>query len=186
MAGKQREVTMQAQEIKFIPLAIKTIVVHTVTYFVMGLLASTLLSYGSWFARSDLSSFMRQIDDPLVMAGPLFQPIRGLLFAVVFYLLRDVLFGRKNGWLVMWVLLVFVGILSTFGPSPGSVEGMIYTVLPFLDHFKGWPEVMVQALLFSLILTYWIRHPEKRWLTWLLAAAFVIVLLLPIMGLLFA
>jgi hypothetical protein len=186
MTGKQREFTMEAQEIKFIPLAIKTIVVHTVTYFVMGLLASTLLSYGSWYATSDLSSFMRQIDDPLVMAGPLFQPIRGLLFAVVFYLLRDVLFSRKNGWLVMWALLVFVGILSTFGPSPGSVEGMIYTVLPFWDHLKGWPEVMVQALLFSLILTYWVRHPEERWLTWLLAAAFVIVLILPLMGLLFA
>jgi len=176
---------MEAQEIKFIPLAAKTIVVHTVTYFVMGLLASTLLNYGSWYAESYLSGFMRQIDDPMVMAGPLFQPIRGLLFAVVFYLLRDVLFGRKNGWLIMWVILVFVGILSTFGPSPGSVEGMIYTIVPFLDHFKGWPEVMIQALLFALILTYWVEYPQKRWLTWLLVAAFVIVLLLPTMGLLF-
>ncbi len=177
---------MEAQEIKFVPLAVKTIIVHTVTYFVMGLLASTLLGYGEWFADSLLSNFMRQIDDPLVMAGPLFQPIRGLLFAVVFYLLRDVLFGRKNGWLIMWVLLVFVGILSTFGPSPGSIEGMIYTKLPFGDQVKGWPEVMIQALLIALLLTYWVEHPEKRWLTWLLAAAFLIVLLLPTMGLLFA
>ena len=176
---------MEAQEVKFIPLAVKTIVVHAVTYFVMGLLASTLLNYGSWYAESYLSGFMRQIDNPMVMAGPLFQPIRGLLFAVVFYLLRDVLFGRKNGWLIMWVILVFIGILSTFGPSPGSVEGMIYTILPFWDHLKGWPEVMIQALLFSLILTYWVDHPEKRWLTWLLLVAFIIVLLLPTLGLLF-
>ncbi len=175
---------MEAEEIKFIPLAIKTIVVHTVTYFVMGLLASTLLDYGSWYAESYLSGFMRQIEDPMVMAGPLFQPIRGLLFAVVFYLLRDVLFGRKNGWLIMWVILVFVGILSTFGPSPGSVEGMIYTIVPFWDHVKGWPEVMIQALLFAVTLTYWVEHPEKRWMTWLLAAAFVIMMLLPLMGLL--
>lgn len=175
---------MEAQAIKFVPLAIKTIIVHTVTYFVMGLLASTLLDYGSWFAESTLSSFMRQIDDPLVLAGPLFQPIRGLLFAIVFYLLRDVFFGRRNGWLLMWLMLVFIGILATFGPSPGSVEGMVYTVLPFVDHLKGWPEVMIQALLFSLILTYWVEHPEKRWLTWLLAAVFVIVLLLPALGLL--
>ena len=175
---------MEAQEVKFIPLAVKTIVVHAVTYFVMGLLASTLLNYGSWYAESYLSGFMRQIDNPMVMAGPLLQPIRGLLFAVVFYLLRDVLFGRKHGWLIMWVILVFIGILSTFGPSPGSVEGMIYTIMPFWDHLKGWPEVMIQALLFSLILTYWVEHPEKRWLTWLLVAAFIIVLLLPTMGLL--
>ena len=177
---------MESQEVKFIPLAVKTIVVHTVTYFIMGLLASTLLNYGSWYAESTLSGFMRQIDDPLVMAGPLFQPIRGLLFAVVFYLLRDVLFGRKRGWLIMWVILVFVGVLSTFGPSPGSVEGMIYTIVPFWDQLKGWPEVMIQALLLALILTCWVDHPEKRWLTWVLVAIFIIFLLLPVLGLLFA
>jgi hypothetical protein len=177
---------METEEIRFVPLAVKTIIVHTVTYFFMGLIASTLLDYGSWYAESYLSGFMRQINDPMVMAGPLFQPIRGLLFAVVFYLLRDLLFGRRNGWLIMWVMLVFVGILSTFGPSPGSVEGMIYTIVPFADHFKGWPEVMIQALLFSLILTYWVAHPEKRWLTWLLVVVFVIVLILPLLGLLFA
>ncbi|MEN8238170.1 MAG: hypothetical protein ABFR53_03090 [Actinomycetota bacterium] len=181
----KRLINMSARRVEFIPLAVKTIVVHTVTYFVMGLLALTLLNYGSWFAESDLSSFMRQIDDPLVMSGPLFQPIRGLLFAVVFYLLRDVLFGRKNGWMVMWVLLVVIGVLSTFGPSPGSIEGMIYTILPFWEHLRGWPEVVVQALAFSSILTYWVQHPEKRWLTRTLAAAFVLVLLLPAMGLLF-
>lgn len=177
---------METEDVRFFPLAVKTIIVHTVTYFFMGLIASTLLDYGSWYAESYLSGFMRQINDPLVMAGPLFQPIRGLLFAVVFYLLRDLLFGRRNGWLIMWVMLVFVGILSTFGPSPGSVEGMIYTIVPFADHFKGWPEVMIQALLFSLILTYWVVHPEKRWLTWLLVVVFVIVLILPLLGLLFA
>lgn len=176
---------METQELKFIPLAAKTIVVHTVTYFIIGLLASTLLSYGSWFAKSTLSDFMRQIDEPIIMAGPLLQPVRGLLFAVVFYLLRDTLFGRKRGWLIMWLILVLVGILATFGPSPGSIEGMIYTKLPFLDHFKGWPEVMLQALLLASILTYWVKHPEKRWLTWLLVAVFIIVLLLPTMGLIF-
>ena len=44
---------------------------------------------------------------------------------------------------------------------------------------------MIQALLFSVILTYWVKHPHKRWLTWLLVAVFVIVLILPVMGLLF-
>lgn len=175
---------MEEQEVKFVPLALKTIVVHTVTYFIMGLLASTLFDYGSWYAEPPLSNFMRQIDDPLVMAGPIFQPLRGFLFAIVFYLLRDLLFGRKNGWLIMWAVLVLVGVLSTFGPSPGSIEGMVYTILPLGDHLKGWPEVMIQALLFALLLTYWVEHPEKRWLTWLLVAIFVVVTVLPALGLL--
>ena len=159
---------MRSEKPRFIPLAVKTIVVHTVTYFVMGLLASTLLNYGAWYAEPSLRSFMRQTSEPLVMAGPLFQPIRGLLFAVAFYLLRDVLFGKGNGWLVMWITLVILGILSPFGPSPGSIEGMVYTILPFGYHLKGLPEVVLQALLFSLLLCYWVNHPEPKWLSWLL------------------
>ena len=100
-------------------LALKTIVVHTVTYVACGVLAFLILDYESKFAEPNVRILMRQTDEPIVMAGPLFQPIRGLLFAIAFYPLRTVLFGRKNGWLAMWLVLVMVGILSTFGPSPG-------------------------------------------------------------------
>lgn len=165
-------------------LAIKTIVAHSITYFLMGMLASTLLGYAESFARPWMACWMRQTDDPIVMAGPLFQPIRGLLFALAFYPLRETLFGRKNGWLIMWWLLVALGILSTFGPSPGSVEGMLYTVIPISQQLTGWLEVVPQALLLSVILFYWVNHPEKRWLTWLLVAVFVVMLLMPALGLL--
>ena len=175
---------MNSEKPKFLPIALKTIIVHTVTYFVMGLIASTLLNYGAWYAETSLRSLMRQTSEPLVMAGPLFQPIRGFLFAVAFYLLRDVLFGKKNGWLVMWITLVIVGILSPFGASPGSIEGMIYTILPFGYHLKGWPEVMLQALFLSLLLCYWVNHPGKKWLSWLLGILFGVMILLPTLGLL--
>ena len=127
---------------------------------------------------------MRQTNEPIVMAGPLFQPIRGFLFAVAFYPLRSVLFGQKNGWLAMWLVLVMVGILSTFGPSPGSVEGMIYTVFPIRLQLFGMSEVLLQSLLLSTILCHWVNHPEKRWLNWLFGVAFFLVLLLPTLGLL--
>jgi hypothetical protein len=165
-------------------LAVKTIVVHTITYMLMGMLAATLLGYGEAFAAPWMACWMRQTDDPMVMAGPLFQPIRGLLFALAFYPLRGLLFGRKKGWLVLWWLLVALGILSTFGPAPGSVEGMLYTVIPVSQQLMGWLEVIPQALLLSVILFYWVSHPEKRWLTWLMVAVFVVMLLLPALGLL--
>jgi hypothetical protein len=150
----------------------------------MGLLAATFLDYAGRFAKPEFACWMRQTDEALVMAGPLFQPIRGLLFASVFYLLREILFGRKNGWLIMWWCLVALGILSTFGPAPGSIEGLIYTVIPLADQLTGLLEIGLQSLLLSLILFYWVRHPEKRWLTWVLVGAFVVVLLLPTLGLL--
>jgi len=64
-------------------LVAKTAVCHTLTYFLMGALAAHFLHYGEEFARPN--SGMRQISDPWVMAGPLFQPWRGLVFALVFY-----------------------------------------------------------------------------------------------------
>lgn len=168
----------------FFGLAAKTIVVHTITYFLMGMLASTLLGYAETFARPWMACWMRQTDDPLVMAGPLFAPVRGLLFALAFYPLRGTLFGRKKGWLIMWWLLVALGILSTFGPAPGSVEGMVYTVIPLSQQLTGWLEVVPQALLLSIILFYWVNHSKSRWLNWLMGVVFVLMLLLPALGLL--
>ena len=174
---------MQDNRPAFLSLAARTIVVHTITYFLMGLLASTLLGYEESFARPWMACWMRQTNDPMVMAGPLFAPLRGVIFALAFYPLRETLFGRKNGWLIMWWLLVALGILSTFGPAPGSIEGMVYTIIPISQQLTGWLEVIPQALLLSVILFYWVNHP-KRWLNWLLGAIFVVMLVLPALGLL--
>lgn len=168
----------------FLALAAKTIVAHSVTYFFMGILASTFLNYAERFARPEMACWMRQLDDPLIMAGPLLQPIRGLIFALAFYPLREILFGRKSGWLMMWWLLVALGILSTFGPPPGSIEGMIYTRIPILDQLVGWLEVVPQALLLSVILFYWVNHPEKKWLNWVMGVFFFVVNLMLVAGLL--
>ena len=163
---------------------LKTVVAHTITYFVMGLLASTILDYGRLFAESSLNVMMRPTSDPIVMAGPLFQPIRGVLFGIVFYLLREPFFGKKRGWLVMWLTLIVLGIIGTFGPTPGSLEGMFFTIFPLWVHLRGLPEVLLQSLFLSLLLFYWVNHPEKRWLNWVLGITFLILMLFPILGLL--
>jgi len=165
-------------------LIIKTLVVHTITYFVMGVFASRFLNYAEAFKLPEMSSWMRQFTDPLVRAGPLFQPIRGVVFGLAFYPLREVLFGDRRGWLTIWWTLVSLGILSTFGPAPGSLEGMVYTKIPIALQLMGWLEVATQALLLAVVLHYWVRHPEKLWLSWLLGVAFSFVLLLPTLGLL--
>jgi hypothetical protein len=177
---------MDNSQPSFLSLSVRTIIAHSITYFLMGLLAYSLLGYEQVFARPWMACWMRPTDDPLVTAGPLFAPIRGLIFALAFYPLRGILFGRKNGWLITWWLLVALGILSTFGPAPGSIEGMIYTVIPISQQTTGWLEVVPQALLFSVILFYWVNHPEKRWLNWLMAALFIVALTMPAFGVLVA
>lgn len=180
--------TDEANEIRFnfAALTLKTVIVHTTTYFVAGVLAYTLGGYEKSFSQPPLSYLMRPTSDPLVMAGPLFQPIRGVIFASAFYPLRHVLFGQRHGWLILWWLLLALGVLSTFGPAPGSVEGLIYTIISPVAQIVGLWEVLLQSLLFSFILFYWVKHAEKRWLSWTLGVAFSTVMILSVVGLLTA
>lgn len=175
---------MNHSNITLLSLTLKSIVSHTLTYFLVGFLASTVFNYSAQFTRPELIAYMRQIGDPIIALGPALQPIRGILFALAFFPLRETLFSRKNGWLITWWLLIALGILSTFGPTSGSVEGAIYTTLPLLDQFfsGGMLEILAQSLLFSTLLYYWVNHPEKRWLNWVLGILFVLVVLLSLMG----
>ncbi len=181
MAGEQDGI-----HIRLSGLTVKTIAVHTVTYVIAGVLAFTLGDYERTFSEPPLSYFMRPTSDLLVMAGPLFQPLRGVIFALAFYPFRQVLFARPRGWLTVWWLLLALGILSTFGPAPGSVEGVIYTIIPPIDQMLGLWEVVLQSLLFAVVLWYWVNHPEKRWVNWTLGAAFALSIILPVLGLLSA
>ncbi len=165
-------------------ITLRTIIVHTITYFIIGLVAFSLFNYSARFAEPPMNAFMRPTDDPIVALGVLFQPLRGLLFGIVFYLLRNSLFSSKRGWLTAWVMLVFVGIFSTFGPTPGSIEGFVYTIIPLKGQLAGLSEVLTQSFLLSALVFYWVRHPNIRWLNWGLSILFLIVLLLPLLGML--
>lgn len=174
------------RETTFWGITWRTIIAHTVTYFIAGLLAFSIFNYTEKFDDPTLSGYMRPTDDPIIAAGVLFQPIRGFLFGIVFWLLRDILFIKRNGWLTAWIMLVIVGIFSTFGPTPGSVEGLIYTKLPVATQLGGLIEILVQSLLLSLLTVYWVKHSKIKWLNWSLIIIFVITLLLPVMGIIAA
>lgn len=62
----------------------KTTLVHTVTYFIVGLLSFLLLDYSTNYADPVVSTSLWQTDHPMVTAGPLFQVPRGFLFGIVF------------------------------------------------------------------------------------------------------
>lgn len=176
----------QAGYLSFLSISIKSILVHTVTYFVIGFISFSVFDYSTRYADPLLGNFMRQTDHVLVAAGPLFQVIRGLLFGLVFFVMRDFFFPRKSGWLVMWLMLLVVGVISPFGPSPSSIEGLLYTNIPLHFHLIGLPEVVIQSLLLAFLTHYWICHPEKKWLTWVFGIAFGLVILMAVMGILAA
>jgi hypothetical protein len=166
----------------FLSILYRTIISHTVTYFATGVIAAILLDYSTRMIRPDVAPIIRKITDPILVASPLFQPFRAALLAIVFYLLRDVLFSNRKGWLIMWCVLVVIGILTPFSASWGGIEGMIFFNLPLWDHIAGWPEVFSQTLLLSVILTYWVNHPKSKRLRVILLVGFILAMLLPIIA----
>ncbi|MEJ2195355.1 MAG: hypothetical protein P8X73_10935 [Ignavibacteriaceae bacterium] len=53
------------------------------------------------------------------------------------------------------------GILSTPAAAPCSVEGLLYSKLLIWYHLIGLPEILLQTLTFSLVLTCWMRRKPK-------------------------
>jgi hypothetical protein len=172
---------MEDSQVRFVPLAVKTVVCHTITYFIMGLLAYNLLHYEEFI--NNPCSGMRPTTSLWMILGTPLQLFRGVLFASVFFLFRRQLFGQKRGWLLMTWLLIGIGILGTFAAPAGSLEGFIYTTTPVLMQMRGYLEVVTQAVLLSLLLCYWVNHPQKKWMSWTLGAAYVIGVGLPLMAL---
>lgn len=187
-----KKIEMTNPQPSFWSILYRTIISHTVTYFVTGVVASVLLGYATRMTRPDIAPIIRNITDPILMASPLFQPFRAALLAIVFYLLRDVLFSdgtvhrKRKGWLIMWCMLVVIGILTPFSASWGGIEGMIFFNFPIWDHLVGWPEVFLQTLALSVLLTYWVDHPQNKRLHVTLLVGFILTVLLPIIALLTA
>ena len=163
---------MQDSQVRFLPLAARTVVCHTITYVFMGLLAYHFLHYEELINQP--CSGMRPTTSTWVMLGPAFQVFRGVLFASIFYAFREQLFGRRNGWLLMAWLLIGIGILGTFAAPAGSFEGFIYTTNPIRYQIRGYLEIVPQALLLSALLSYWVNHAGKKWLTWTLSVLYVV------------
>jgi hypothetical protein len=146
----------------FLRFTWKAAVTHTLTYFIFGLIMSNLFRYERLFKQDVIRDFMRPIDSPYVLVGPFLQPLRGLLFAIALWPIRNLILEKRRGWLILWNILVMVGILSTPAAAPCSVEGALYSRLPLWYHLIGLPEIMLQTLTFSLVLVWWDKRQYQR------------------------
>ncbi|MEA1887087.1 MAG: hypothetical protein U9N72_07750 [Bacteroidota bacterium] len=168
---------METIKLKFSTFLWRVTSSHVISYFIMGLIASIILDYREVFQNPPLSYFMRPVDSPWVAAGPVLNIIRGFVFSVVLWFFKDSFLYKKYGWLKLWVLIVGLCVLSTTGPAPGSIEGIIYTTIPVADQLKGYVEVLPQTLLFALFVNYWYIKPHKAWNIISIALVILIVLL---------
>lgn len=129
---------------------IKITAVHVLTYMICGIMAMFLFNYSS--SISELG--MRDTHSLIVGLAPLFQIIRGCLFGLVFWLIKDTWMSRKNGWIIMWLLILILGVFNTPATSPGSIEYFIYyEIAPgtWMIELKGMIEILIQTFLFSIL-----------------------------------
>ncbi|MEJ2594607.1 MAG: hypothetical protein P8100_05670 [bacterium] len=157
---------------------------HTVTYFLAGLVAMSLLKYDELFSSGSLSH-MRSTDSVWIAAGPALQIIRGFFLGISLYPFRSVFLETKFGWGKFWFLIFGLTYLFTFAAAVGSFEGFIYTNYPIRVHLLGLPEVLLYVSLFTIMLWAWYKKPVKAF-TLISVIATCIVVLLSIMGMLVA
>jgi hypothetical protein len=134
-----------------------------ITYFIMGIIAVSVLDYKNTFESPPFSYLMKPVDSPWVAVGPVLQIIRGLIFSMVLWFFKDNFLYIKYGWFRLWALIFGLSGLSTVGPAPGSIEGFIYTKIPVISQLKGYVEILPQTLAFSLLVFYWYEKPRKLW-----------------------
>ncbi len=140
--------------VKFIS---KVTIAHFVTYLICGLIFSTLFNYDELFQLGNVKYFMRDAYGISSLIGPIFQILRGAMFGAILLLIKDSFMNKPWAWLKLWIIIAGLGIICTPGPTPASIEGIIYSQLPLEFHLKVAPELLVQTLLFSIFVTNNVR-----------------------------
>lgn len=154
---------------------------HFIAYFIAGVFALLLLDYKEMYATAELSLLMRPVSDPIVALGPFLQLFRGIIIALVLLPIRKVIIEGKQGYLILGLLVLGLSLLSTIGPTFGSFDGYIYTIIPALYQVLGYFEALVYIFLFVFILWLSYRY-EKRLVQLLFLIAVLILSFFSIMG----
>ena len=137
----------------------RTTAIHFVTYFLAGLVASSLLDYRWAFEQPVIRDYMVAFDSTAVFLGPALQVVRGMIFGLVLLPFRHSI-ATRLGWLWLWALVVGISILSTPAAAPSSLEGLVYTRMPLWYHAFGLPEMLVQTFIFSVLVWAYARYPR--------------------------
>jgi hypothetical protein len=137
-------------------------VVHVLTYVIAGLIFMKLQNYGDVFSKSEIFANFRPLDSPIVRAAALIQFLRGGFFAILLYPFYDTIIKNKRGWLILFSVLWGFTFIGSVSATPGSIEGLIYTKTPLVEHLVGVPEVTIQMLAFSWIFFIWERQVNRN------------------------
>lgn len=143
----------------------KVIVVHLVTYFIVGAVAYPLFTQQFYEGANPIfATFMRTPAEPKLWSHVMtwFVPgqiLRGLLIGAVLYPLFETL-KAWNFWrrfLSIAGLYLVLGFWASTVAAPGTIDGMIYMrpEITSYAHLMVQPEIIVQGLALGALLAWW-------------------------------
>lgn len=159
----------------------RVVVAHVLAYFVAGIFGLVVMDYRTHYASESLSLLMRPVDSPWVALGPALQLFRGAILGLVLLPFRAMFASGWSGTARLALLILGLSYVSTIGPTPGSFDGLIYTVLPLRYHLLGVPETLIYVGLFSVMVSF---HPRRgaRALSILGAVGVALVVVMSVLG----
>jgi len=137
-------------------------IVHTIIYVITGLLFQNYLNYDPQFTSSVLYNNFRDVNSLIIRVAPILQIIRGVFIGLIIYPVYGSIIDSKYSWLKLFILLWGLTLIGAVAATPGSIEGFIYTKIPFIEHLISLPEVTLQTFLFSILFIYWDKKVIKR------------------------
>lgn len=137
-------------------------IVHVMIYVLIALIFRNYLNYNEQFTSSVLYNNFRDADSVIMRFAPLFQLGRGIFLGLIIYPIYNSIINVKNGWLKLFGLLWGLSLIGSVAATPGSIEGLIYTSTPIIEHLLGLPEVTLQTLLFAIVFVKWEERSLKK------------------------
>ena len=146
-----------------------------IAYFTAGVFALLFLDYRTHFSSESLALLMQPVSTRGSRSAPDCRFSEELLIALALLPVRGFLYG-KNGFLEAWLVLG-LSFISTIGPTPGSFDGYIYTILPVQYHLGENAKAVLYTALFAGILAFW-HKSGKRYVTTLSIVLVAVIVLL--------
>jgi hypothetical protein len=140
---------------------IRFVILHVVTYAVVGFALYTLQNYEEAFAVMQEFKLYRPTDDPIVMAAIPLQILRGGFLALPFVPFHNTFARKSYGWLLLFGLVYGLTALG----APNFFAGLFQDIAarkPLAEFLIGPIEITVQMSLFSILLFWWGRGRMKK------------------------
>ncbi len=134
---------------------LRFLTVHVITYTAFGIFFMVICGYFEYFASDPLfQEIMKESDALSVRLAIPAQMFRGALLALAIYPFREIVVGRRFGWLKLFFLLFILTSVGSVITGPGSIEGFLYTRFSF-NPLIGYPEISLQMFAFSWLFCRW-------------------------------